>query len=116
MFKRKKEFHYSGHASKAYIEKRGWTRSEIENTILDAKKLELSRETEEPHRLAVVYHHPKKPNQYVVRTIDGLLLQVSNLKNKHWKPDKWKENFIYLGKPEERKRRQSHKHKNATKD
>ena len=77
--KRKKEFSYTKHASQNYAERRGWTRSTIEDTILNAKKLELSRESDTPYQLAIVYHHPTIPNQYVVRTMRGDLLQVSDL-------------------------------------
>jgi hypothetical protein len=109
--KRKKEFEYSKHISKDYAQRRGWSQSDIENTILKSQKLSLSREVQEPHRLAIVYHHPTKPNQYIVRSIEGKLLQLSNLNRKDWREDSWRDNFLYLGKSDQRKRKRSHEHK-----
>jgi len=109
--KRKKEFYYSEHASKTYVEKRGWSKDTIEDTIQHATNLDLSREIEGEKRLAIVYHHPERPNQYIVRTIDGRIIQVSNLNDNNWKEDQWKEKCLYLVKADEIKRRQSHKHK-----
>ncbi len=110
--KRKKEFQYTSHASEEYAKRRGWSTNKIEDTILNAEKLSLSRGVDPPHKLAVVYHSPENPNQYVVRSTDGELLELSDRNDRHWGPGNWKSKYLYLGKHEKRKRKISGRHKN----
>jgi len=95
--RRKNSFRYGMHTSRKYASKRGWDKKSIEDTIKNSRKVCLSREKNGRHRLAVVYYHPELENQYVVRTIDGNLLQVSDLNNPNWIPNDWRDKFVYLG-------------------
>jgi len=96
--KRETSFRYGEHTSKRYASSRGWNKESIEDTIRSSRKVCLSREKKGKHRLAIVYYHPELENQYVVRTIEGKLLQVSDLHTPDWRPNNWRDQFVYLGK------------------
>ncbi|MBI2044531.1 hypothetical protein HYT23_00580 [Candidatus Pacearchaeota archaeon] len=106
---RNSDFRYTSYASEAYVGKRGWTKEMIRKTIAeaDASSLRLSRDTQTPYGLAIVYSLGKDPHNYVVRSIDGRLLQVSDRRDP-FLPN-FRNNYVYQGVQKWRKRKASGK-------
>ena len=106
---RNSDFVYTPHVSEAYIKKRGWTDKMIRDTIAeaDASSLKLSRDTQTPYGLAIVYSLKDDSNNYVVRSVDGRILQVSN-RHAPFLPD-FKNDYVYQGVQKWRKMKASGK-------
>lgn len=101
---RSSDFRYTKHANEKYIEKRGWTGKMIRDTIAsaDASSLKLSRDTQSPYDLAIVYSLSNDPDNFVVRSVDGRLLQVND-RNRDFKEPSFGSDYLYQGVVEKRK-------------
>ena len=107
---RNSDFEYTPHVSESYTQKRGWTDKMIKRTIAEAdgSSLKLSRATKTPYGLAIVYSLGEDPKNYVIRGIDGKLLQVSDRRRDFEKPN-FNRDYLYQGVIQERKRKMSGK-------
>ncbi len=125
--KRNLEFHYTRHVNADYARKRGWGDTEkqreanIKRVIKNARVVKLARDQypsykngKKSYALALVYFVVGKENQYVIRDINGKLLQLSDLNNPFWGYRKSKGDFIYLGKSRRNLRMFSGRHINES--
>jgi hypothetical protein len=100
---RNSDFGYTKHVSEDYIKKRGWTEEMVRQTIAgaDASSLRLSRDNNSPYGLAIVYSLGDDQDNYVVRSVDGRLLQVSD-RNRNWNTPNFRDSYLYQGVKKDR--------------